>query len=141
MAAVLTGRILLQEASKKSLTPSSAGFSDFVEKFIVDYHGFLQPLQPDLEQQISTFVKDWSQRIGTRFRDKKIASHLDRLLIANYPAYLDREIRFVARPPTPPRSPQPSGRIIFQSHFTIMQFASERSSKKVDPTSELHTSK
>ena len=111
MTAVLTGRILLQEANKKSLTPSSAGFGDFVETFIIDYHGFSQPLEPDLQQQISKFVLDWSQRIGTRFRDRKINSHLDRLLAANYPAYLDREIRFVIRPPTPPPSPQPSGRI------------------------------
>ena len=112
MTAVLTGRILLQEASKKSLTPSSAGFSDFVKTFIINHHGFLQPLEPDLEQQISKFVLEWSQRICTRFKEKKISSHLDRLLAANYPAYLDREIRFVTRPPTPPRSPrspQPSG--------------------------------
>ena len=111
-AVALTGRILLEEAEKKSLTPSSSDFRDFVEKFIIDYHGFSLPLEPYLQEQISKFVLEWSQRINTRFKSPKIGSHIDRLLAANFPAYLDREIRFVPRPPTPPRSPQPSGRII-----------------------------
>ena len=109
-AALLTGRILLEEANKKSLSPSSPGFKAFIEKFIIDYYGFSQPLEASLQEQIVSFMKEWPKRIGTRFRDPKIGSHLHKLLAADYPAYLDREIRFVTRPRTPPGSPQPSGR-------------------------------
>ena len=123
----LTGRILLEEANKISLTPSSAGFKPFIRQFIIDYYGFSQPLEPSLEEQIVSFMKDWPKRIGTRFRDNKIGSHLDKLLAANFPAYLDREIRFVTRPPTPPRSPQPSGRII-AIFCLILQYCDLRAS-------------
>ena len=112
MAAALTGRILLEKADKESLNPSSPEFNEFIENCVIDYYGFSQPLEPYLKEQISKFMSDWPRRILQRFRDTKISSHIDRLLVADYPAVLDREIRFVPRPPTPPRSPQPSGRKI-----------------------------
>ena len=111
MAAALTGRILLEKADKELLTPTSPTFKEFIENCVINYYGFSQPLEPYLKAQISEFMKDWPKRILQRFKDKKIGGHIDRLLVADYPAVLDREIRFVPRLPTPPRSPTPSGRI------------------------------
>ena len=111
--APLTGRILLLEAESNGLKPTSGKFKEFIKSYVIEHHGFSNPIEdPSHEEQISGFMKDWPKHIRSLFVQKKYSSHLDRLLAGNHPSYLDREIRFVPRPPTPPRSPQPSGRII-----------------------------
>ena len=110
MATVLTGRILLLEAEKQnpSLYPNSVGFEKFIEDYIYSHHGFTRPVQSYLAENISEFVSDWCRRINSLYKEKRYGYHLDKLLKGNHPARLDREIRFVSRPPTPPPS-KPSG--------------------------------
>ena len=106
--APLTGRKLLLEAELNGLKPTSAGFKDFIEQFVIDFHGFTRPIEESLTEQISGFISDWPMRIRDLYKNRKYSSHLDRLLDGNHPQYLDREIRFVSvtRPPSPPK---PSG--------------------------------
>ena len=105
----LTGRKILIEAEKNRFKPSTKGFSEFVRQYIIEYYGFSNPVEdPFIEEQISAFVSDWPGRVRSLFISKKYYSHLDKLLNGNHPQYLDSEIRFMPRPP----SPKPSGSFI-----------------------------
>ena len=108
--APLTGSILLLQAESNGLKPTSGKFKEFIKSYVIEHHGFSNPIEdPSLTEQISEFMSDWPMRIRDLFKNKKYSSHLDRLLAGNHPKYLDREIRFVSRPPTPPQTPSSSG--------------------------------